>query len=388
MRILILHSRYLSGAASGENRVVDDEARLLTEGGHQVDMWSPPPNHADGLRLIGTAAMAIWSQDATARVRDLIRRSKAEVVHFHNLFPQLSPAVLRAASDEGAAVVMTLHNYRLLCLPATFIRDGRVCEDCLGRTPWPGVLHACYRGSTLGSATLATSLTLHTAFHTFDRVTRYLAVSGFVRRKYVEAGWPEDRIEVKSNFAWESPGREGPGRYFLYLGRLSSEKGVATLLAAWRRSSARLIVVGDGPLAGALRADAPPNVEFRPTVSSEDVSYLMREARAVLLPSVCYEAQPRVILEAYAAGVPVLASDLGALPEAVGPDSGLLVPPGDADAWSDAVGRLLDDRVSRRLGQGAWQRWRDRYSPGRALADLEAAYGRAIRRSDRLGSDG
>jgi glycosyltransferase involved in cell wall biosynthesis len=378
VRILILHSRFLSGAVSGENRVVDDEARLLIEGGHQVDVWDPVPASAHGLRLVGTAARAIWSTEATARVRRLIRRSKAEIVHCHNLFPLLSPAVLRAASGEGAAVVMTLHNYRLLCLPATFIRDGRVCEDCLGRTPWPGVVHACYRDSTLGSAALATSLSLHNAFHTFDRVTKYLAVSGFVRRKYVEAGWPDDRIEVKSNFAWGSPRRGGPGRYFLYLGRLSPEKGVATLLAAWRRSSARLLVVGDGPAAQALRGGAPANVEFRPTVSPAEVPALIREARALLLPSLWYEAQPRVILEAYAAGVPVLASDLGALPEAVEHDSGLLVPPGDAEAWSDAVERLSDDRESTRLGEGAWRLWRDRYSPERALQNLEDAYRRAV----------
>jgi glycosyltransferase involved in cell wall biosynthesis len=378
VRILILHSRYLSGAASGENRVVDDEARVLTDGGHRVDVWDPAPNSTHGLRLMGTAARAIWSTEATARIRGLIRRSKVEIVHCHNLFPLLSPAVLRAASGEGAAVVMTLHNYRLLCLPATFIRDGRICEDCLGRRPWPGVLHACYRDSTLGSAALATSLTLHNAFHTFDRVTKYLAVSGFVRRKYVEAGWPADRIEVKSNFAWRNPTRGGPGRYFLYLGRLSPEKGVATLLAAWRRSSARLLVIGDGPTAQALRGGAPPNVEFRPTVSPAEVPALIREARALLLPSLWYEAQPRVILEAYAAGVPVLASDLGALPEAVPPDSGLLVAPGDAGAWADAVERLLDDRESERLGQGAWRRWRDQYSPERALQNLEDAYRRAV----------
>jgi glycosyltransferase involved in cell wall biosynthesis len=378
LRILILHSRYLSGAVSGENRVVDDEARLLIEGGHQVDVWDPAPADAHGLRLAGTAARAIWSTEATARVRALILRSKAEIVHCHNLFPQLSPAVLRAASSEGVAVVMTLHNYRLLCLPATFIRDGRVCEDCLGRTPWPGVVHACYRDSTLGSAALATSLSLHNAFRTFDRVTRYLAVSGFVRRKYVEAGWPDDRIEVKSNFAWENPKREGPGRYFLYLGRLSPEKGIRTLLSAWSRSSMPLLVVGDGPAAQALKEDAPPNVEFRPTVSPAEVPALIREARALLLPSVCYEAQPRVILEAYAAGVPVLASDLGALPEAVPHDSGLLVPPGDAGAWADAVERLLDDRESERLGQGAWRRWRDTYSPERGLQNLEGAYRRAV----------
>ena len=378
MRILILHSRYLSGAVSGENRVVDDEARLLIEGGHQVDVWDPAPASAHGLGLMTTAVRAIWSTDATARVRGLIRRSEAEIVHCHNLFPQLSPAVLRAAGDERAAVVMTLHNYRLLCLPATFIRDGRVCEDCLGRKPWPGVVHACYRDSTLGSAALASSLSLHTAFNTFDRVTKYLAVSEFVRGKYVEAGWPDDRIEVKSNFAWKSPRREGPGRYFLYLGRLSPEKGIATLLSAWRRSSARLLVVGDGPVAEALKAHAPPNVEFRPTVSPAEVPALIREARALVLPSVCYEAQPRVILEAYAAAVPVLASNLGALPEAVGHDSGLLVPPGDPGSWADAVERLLDDRESERLGEGAWRRWRDRYSPERGLQNLEDAYRRAV----------
>jgi glycosyltransferase involved in cell wall biosynthesis len=378
VRILILHSRYLSGAVSGENRVVEDEARLLTDGGHQVDVWDPAPANAHGLRLMGTAAQAIWSTDATDRVRGLIRRSKADIVHCHNLFPVLSPAVLRAASGEGAAVVMTLHNYRLLCLPATFIRDGRVCEDWLVRTPWPGVVHACYRDSTLGSAALATSLSLHNAFHTFDRVTKYLAVSGFVRRKYVEAGWPDDRIEVKSNFAWENPKREGPGRYFLYLGRLSPEKGIGTLVSAWRRSAARLLVVGDGPAAQALREGAPANVEFRPTASPAEVPALIREARALLLPSVCYEAQPRVILEAYAAGIPVLASDLGALPEAVPPESGLLVAPGDAGAWADAVEKLLDDRESERLGQGAWRFWRDRYSPERALQNLEDAYRRAV----------
>jgi glycosyltransferase involved in cell wall biosynthesis len=149
-------------------------------------------------------------------------------------------------------------------------------------------------------------------------------------------------------------------------------------LAAWRRSSARLLVVGDGPEAQALRGGAPANVEFRPTVSPAEVPALIREARALLLPSLWYEAQPRVILEAYAAGVPVLASDLGALPEAVGDESGLLVPAGDADAWSDAVERLLDDRESERLGEGAWRRWRDRYSPERALQNLEAAYRRAV----------
>jgi glycosyltransferase involved in cell wall biosynthesis len=379
MRVLILHSRYLSGATSGENRVVDDEARLLTEAGHQVDVWDPVPSDASGHRLVGMAARAIWSTEAANHVRGLIRRLGAEIVHCHNLFPILSPAVLRAARSEGAAVVMTLHNYRLLCLPATFIRDGRVCEDCLGREPWPGVMHACYRGSRLGSATLATSLTLHKSIRTFEHVTTFLAVSRFVRDKHVEGGWPGDRINVKPNFAWTSNRREGPGRYFLYLGRLSPEKGVSTLLRAWRRSSAaHLLIVGDGPTARALRREAPSNVDFRPAVPAAEVPALIQQARAVLLPSRCYEGQPRTILEAYAAGVPVVASDIGALPEAVPSDAGLLVSPDDADAWAGSVERLIDDRESERLGHGAWKLWRERYSPERAIQNLEEAYHLAL----------
>ena len=166
--------------------------------------------------------------------------------------------------------------------------------------------------------------------------------------------------------------------YFLYLGRLSPEKGVSTLLRAWRRSSAPLLIVGDGPTARALRREAPSNVDFRSAVAAAEVPALIQQARAVLLPSRCYEGQPRTILEAYAAGVPVVASDIGALPEAVPSDAGLLVPPDDADAWADSLDRLIDDRESERLGHGAWKLWRERYSPERAIQDLEEAYHLAL----------
>ncbi len=160
LRILILHSPYLTGDASGENRVVEQEARLLEAAGHSV--WTFLPERRASRRLGGgrEALSAVWSGDAVRRVRGLIARDSPDVVHCHNLFPALSPAVLRAADDAGAAVVMTLHNYRLLCLPATFLRDGRVCELCLGRQPWRGVVHRCYRGSLGGSAALGTSLSV------------------------------------------------------------------------------------------------------------------------------------------------------------------------------------------------------------------------------------
>jgi len=375
VRILIVHSRYLSGPASGENAVVRDEARLLSGGGHQVEVWEPSPDELKGLGLVKTGVRAVWSRKAIDRVSGMVREMRADVVHCHNLFPTLSPAVISAAAARGAAPLMTLHNYRLMCLPSTFLRNGQICEDCLSRTPWPGVVHRCYRDSLPGSAALAISLSVHRALGTFDRVALFLCVSQFVRDKYIEAGFPVQRLTVKSNFSWPTARREGSGDHFLFVGRISPEKGLHTLIHAWARTNAKLLVVGDGPEAYRLRAMAPRNVEFVGTVPQERVVDFLRGARALLLPSLWYEAQPRVILEAYAAGVPVIASRIGGIPDLVLHDrSGYLVEPAEAAEWASAVERLLDDRQVEELGDGAYQLWRERYSPEHALDALEDAY--------------
>lgn len=385
MRILLLHSRYLSGAASGENRVVEEEAALLRSGGHRVSCYSPEPTIDGHLDRVRSGVSAIWSARTTATVRRFVERERIEVVHAHNLFPTLSPAPLRAAHDAGAATLMTLHNFRLLCLPANLLRDGRLCEDCVGHVPWRGIRHRCYRGSALGSAVLATSLVLHRSLGTFDGVSRYLAVSDFVRRKHLEAGLDPSRIAVKPNFVWPIPSREGPGEYFLYLGRLAVEKGVDTLLAAWalREPPGVLVIVGDGPAAGSLRAAAPPGVEFRGQAAAHEVPSIMASARALMIPSRWYEAAPRTITEAYAAGVPVVASDIGALPEAVqSGTTGFLVPVDDPAAWARAAQRLADDAESERLGVGARSLWSERFTPERGLEALETEYEAAIEYRD------
>ncbi len=358
--------------------MVEDERRLLTSAGHQVRSWAPAPSDLQGLDAVRLGTRAIWARDAAKVVRRLVRNQRSDIVHCHNLFPMLSPAVISAASAEGAAVVMTLHNYRLLCLPATFVRDGRTCEECLGHVPWRGVIHRCYRDSALGSAVLTGSLVFHGAVRTFAQVRLYLAVGRFVREKYVQAGFPEDRVAVKPSFVSAAPRRAGPGDYFLFLGRLSPEKGVRTLLAAWTRSWKRLVVAGDGPERALLR-DAAPTVDYRGALPAAEIPSLLSRARALLVPSLSYEGAPRVVLEAYASGVPVLASRLGGLPELVEDgSSGILVRPGDVAAWTAAVERLTDDAEAERMGERAWRLWQERYSPERGLAHLEAAYRAAL----------
>jgi glycosyltransferase involved in cell wall biosynthesis len=385
VRILVLHSRYLSGQTSGENRVVEDEARLLAEAGHEVRTWTPTPSDSQHFGAARLGTRAIWSRHAAREVRRLVRNQRSEIVHCHNLFPLLSPAVISAASAEGAAVVMTLHNYRLLCLPATFLRDGRTCEDCLGRLPWRGVIHRCYRDSRLGSGVLASSLALHRAVGTFARVRLFLAVGRFVRDKYVQAGFPDDRVAIKPSFVAAAPRRQGPGDYFLFLGRLSREKGLGTLLAAWARLPERLVVAGDGPERDLLR-DAASTIDYRGSLPADEIPSLLSRARALLLPSLSFEGAPRVVLEAYAAGVPVLASRLGGLPELIEDGgSGVLVQPANAGAWAAAVERFTDDAEAQRMGERAWRLWEERYSPERGLENLEAAYRASLGRVPRPG---
>lgn len=371
MRTLVLHSRYLTGPASGENRVVEDEARLLRQAGLEVTAWSPE-TRAGGLRA---AADALWSRSAAERARALVDAGP-DVVHVHSLYPRLSPAVLRAAA--GLPTVMTLHNFRLQCLPATLLRNGAICEDCLGKVPWRGVVHGCYRGSRPASAVLAASLSLHRAIGSFDRVTLFVAVSAFVRDKLVAGGLDAARARVHRNFSWPLERRRGAGEYFLVLGRLSAEKGIDTVVRSVPEAT-RLVVAGDGPERHRLEAMANGRVEFVGAVDADEVPALLRDARALLFPSRCYEGSPRAVVEAMAAGVPVIASDIGGLPEHVSDDvNGLLLPPDDVDAWAEAIDRLRDDDLSLELGEGAYRRWQAEFSPEVALESLLAVYREAI----------
>jgi glycosyltransferase involved in cell wall biosynthesis len=382
VRIAVFHSRYLSGPASGENRVLRDDIELLTNAGHEVKSWAPLPGTSP--RQQATAAVqAVWSTAAVAQVRELVGTWGAQIVHCHNLFPLVSPAVIREASAQGAGVVMTLHNYRLMCLSGSFFRDGHICEDCLGRVPWRGVVHRCYRQSTLASGTLATSLILHRGLNTFDRVDRFLAVSDFVQQKHVEAGISAERISVAPQFAWPTERRGGPGDYFLYVGRLTLEKGANAVVESWTPDLGRLVVVGDGPEMAQLRSIAAPNIEFRGLVPGDAVAALLRGARALLVPSLWDDAAPRSVTEAYAAGVPVLASRRGGLTETVvNGESGLLVTPGVASEWAAAVRRLSDDEEAIRMGEGAWRLWSDKHRPEHSLARLVSAYEEVRARTD------
>jgi len=323
----------------GEDQVVLAEIALLEAHGHSVLRYGAHNDQAAHMNRLVLTQKALWNSSTYRELRALIRRERPQVAHFHNTFPLVSPAGYYAAKAEGLPVIQTLHNYRLLCPNALFFRNGRVCEDCMGKVvPWPGVVHACYRGSRAASGVVTTMLTIHRALQTWtEMVDVYITLTDFARRKFVEGGLPAQKIMGKPNFIHPDPGaREGRGGYTLAIGRLSPEKGVRTLLATWKRLAARipLYIVGDGPLRDEV-ADATKKLEHTEWLGRqgrERVLALMKDASVLVFPSTCYENLSMSILEAHAVGLPVIASDLGGMSSLIDHGrTGLHFRPGDSE---------------------------------------------------------
>jgi glycosyltransferase involved in cell wall biosynthesis len=386
MRVLIVHERYQQ--RGGEDVAVDAEIASLREHGVAVSAHIDDNRRIPDGASLGLAASTIWSRGAKRDVADAIASTRPDLVHFHNLFPLLSPSVYQAAREAGLPVVQTLHNYRLLCPNALLLRDGAVCESCLTRRlKWPGVIHRCYRGSRKASAAVAAMSSIHWLLGTWARtVDQYLALSPFAAGRFIAGGLPPNRLTVAPP-AVADPGppcdeaRSGA----LYVGRLSPEKGVDTLLAAWAGIDAPLTIVGDGPEEKRLRGMAPPNVRFVGRLEAAAVSTAMRRAALLVFPSRCYENFPLVVAEAMAHALPVLASSGGAAADLVEDGvTGRLAPIGVASAWREAAAALLEapERLAA-LGAAGRAAYLQRYAPPVIMADRLALYRRLIERAPR-----
>jgi glycosyltransferase involved in cell wall biosynthesis len=392
VRVLVVHNRYRSAQPSGEDAVVETEAELLREHGVEVCRLEAASDDIAGWPARKRAlvpARVVWSRDGVRSVGAAIEAHRPDVVHVHNTFPLLSPAVFRAARSAGVPVVATLHNFRPLCPAATFFRDGRICEDCLGRVPVPAVRHRCYRSSALATAPIAVSDALHAVIGTWSgSVETFITPSAFVRSKYIEAGWAPEKLVVKPNATLDrdvAP-RSGPGDGFVYLGRLVEEKGLDMLLDAWGTAFAdggeRLTIVGSGDIGDRLRRRSARlrGVSFTGLLSRGDALDVLRRARALVVPSVWYEVFGLVVLEAYALHVPVVAPRLGGLPELVRHGrSGLTYAPDSSDGLAAALQRLArSPGLASALGHGARELFDREYSPAVATTRLIEIYRTAI----------
>jgi glycosyltransferase involved in cell wall biosynthesis len=351
MRILFCHNYYQR--PGGEDQTFADQANVLEDHGHAVIRYT---RHNDDLREMGSlaaAAATIWNRQSVVDIGELVRSQRIDVMHCANTFPLISPAAYQAARSAGAAVVQTLHNFRLACPKAQFVRDGKVCEDCLGKIfAWPGIKHGCYRDSRAATAVVAAMQTFHRLRGTWTNdVDMYIAATEFVRQKMSQSGLPAERIMVKPNFVAPDPGvRPGGGRYVVFAGRLSPEKGIDTLLAAWSkyRGDCVLKIIGDGPLADDVRraAEADQRIEWLGQRPWDELLETIGNAACLVMPSVWYETFGRVIVEAFATGTPVVVSRMGAMAELVDDgESGFLFEPGNANDLIAKLNRLLDPQA-------------------------------------------
>lgn len=347
MNVLLCHNYYQQ--RGGEDLSFEAEARLLEAKGHEVRRFTLHNDAIRDLHPLGVVGRTFWNRDCYRQVRRLIVQEQSDVMHCTNLFPLISPAVYSAAKAEGVPVVQSLRNYRLLCPNAYLLREDRVCEDCLGKMfAWPGVRHGCYRGSRVASAVVAGMSALHRGLRTWQtKVDVYFTPTEFARRQFLRAGFPAEKLLVKPNFIDPDPGvGDGSGDYAVFVGRLSAEKGISTLLVAWSdpQCDIPLKIIGDGPLAPDVQAAARdnPRLEWLGARPSAEVLEIVGQAKFLVMPSVWYETFGRTIIEAFAKGTPVVASRLGCMEELVREGvTGLLFEPGRSSDLVAQVRRLL-----------------------------------------------
>ena len=385
---VLVHERYRQ--PGGEDVAFEADAALLEAAGHRVVRFERHHDQIDAMGALDRARLAgraVWSPRSAREFGRVLDEARPDVVHLHNTFPLLSPAVAVAAFRRGIPVVQTIQNLRLVCAQGLCTRNGAPCHQCLERaSSLPALRHACYRGSRAQTAVVAAwQKSQRLVQHRWQPVTLFLPVSTYVRDRLVELGAvAPDRTTVRHNHVAD-PGLRSPyedAGALVFAGRVVRDKGVETLVrAAARVRRAHVVVVGDGPDLTAMvtlaqRLDAS-NVSFTGRVPRPRVLAEVRRARCLVAPSVGEDPNPLSVIEAGALGVAVVGSTTGGIPEIVG-DTGRLCPPGDVEALAAALADATDDRLGWiARGRAARLRYERHFSAPRAYETLLAAYRRA-----------
>jgi glycosyltransferase involved in cell wall biosynthesis len=386
MKVVLVHNYYQQ--RGGEDIVFESERDLLRRHGHAVVEYCrsnkelPDRSYANKLMAAKTA---LWASDSRREFYRLLEREKPDIVHVHNTFLRVSPSIYWACHEAGVPVVQTLHNYRLFCPAGNFMRAAHVCEECVGHSLMRAVRYRCYRGSRSATATVASISLLHRWLGTWsERIDRYIVPSNFTRNKFVEAGLSAAKLVVKPNFIHPDPGcRTEAEDYVVFVGRLSEEKGVATLLAAFQLlpQPMPLVIFGEGPLRQVLEQEAAARglssyVRFCGWAAHRDALRAVRAARFLVVPSVGYETFGNAIAEAYACGVPVIASALGAIEDIVcDGETGLLVRAGDAADLAEKIAwAWAHPQEMKSMGRAARLEYEARYTAARNHSMLMNIY--------------
>jgi len=387
MNILIIHNRYVY--PGGEDEVVKSEKALLEENGHHVHLYERSNTEIQSYHLLQKIRFALYdthySKKSYNDIRVLIKRRKIDIVHIHNTFTTISPSVYYACQDQNIPIVQTLHNYRFLCPIALFYRKQKICEECLTKGRKAAVLNRCWKNSYLYSAILTKTIDRFYDKGILEKkIGRFIALSQFSKDKFVECGFNEKRISIKSNFLKNDPKTSQRKKSFaLYVGGFHSYKGLQTLLKAWNllKGSFPLKVIGDGPLKNELVPTINrSNIEICGQKSNEEVLQLLKDCSFLIFPSECYENFPLTIVEAYASGVPIVASDIGAMKELIiSGKTGLSFKAGDAQDLADKVTTFIEDHsLVEKMGASARLEYEQKYTKEKNYQELIKIYNQTI----------
>lgn len=392
LKILMLHNKYL--IRGGEDISTQQESALLRNAGHSVDLVEYDNSEIQQIGQVQTALRSIWSLPAYNDVLHRLSHGNYDLLHVQNFFPLLSPAVHYAAQAAGVPSVQALRNYRIICPKAQLFRNGTDCTRCIKKTlPWDAILHRCYKESRMASAVVSSMLTVHNCLGTWQKhISAYIAVSDFVKNKHIDGGISPDIIYTKPNVIIPAATTlDSRNRQIAYIGRLSPEKGVATLIEAWLKADTdgKLIIAGNGPDLERLHflSKDHPSILFVGQVASPKVLEIMATSLAVIIPSIWDEPFGRTVIEAFSVGTPVIGSQKGGIAEIIQHgESGLLFPAGSVDLLAKHIKNIFENQdVVVGLRRGAAERFQTHYAPTSVLHQTEEIYRDVIKKHSSIG---
>lgn len=383
MKILQVHNYYQY--SGGEDVVLNNELALLNAHGHEVIQFTKSNKEIDNYSFIEKSKLffgAAYSNKSYNEISELIKRSKPDTCHVHNTMPLISPSVYYACSHNNLPIVQTLHNYRLLCSNAYLFRDGKVCEECIGKSLYNSVKYGCYRDSKLQTFSLARTIEKNRKWSTWNnKIDLYITLTEFAKNKFIEGGLPEDKLKVKPNFLSEDPGiNNNTQNHFLFAGRLDITKGLQVIFDAIKSvdESIKILVAGDGPFKSEVQNSS--KVKYEGQLANNELIKKLHDSVALIFPSIWYEGMPMLIVEAFACGKPVIASNLGSMAELIQDGkTGLLFELGNAADLAEKINwAYLHKEEMKQMGINAREEYEQKYTAERNYNLLMKIYNEAI----------
>lgn len=394
MKVLMVHNFYQSSSPSGEDVVFRNEIELLKQHGINVITYTRYNDEIKDYGLRGKLVLPfknIWSIETYKELKAILKKEKPDIAHFHNIWYLISPSAYYACKEVGIPTVQTIHNFRMFCSSGLLLRDGKICEDCIGKIPWRAMVYGCYKKSILYSTPIALTEIFHKFVGTFyNKVDAYISLTEFAKDKLIQAGLPKDKIYVKPNFLLNPPKKSfSRGKYIAFVGRISEEKGIKTLIDALRNQKKDRVIlklIGDGPMKKdiekEIKKDNIQNIELLGKRSHLETLEIIRNAKFIVLPSICYEMFPMVLLEAFAYGKPAIGSKLGAIAELIEDGkTGLLFEAGNFEDLAEKIQWMIENEDAYiKMGKNARKVFEEKYTAERNFQILMEIYKKVIER--------